>query len=402
MSRRFGQFLSVVALVSTLAWPTISARAITVDELRQQLEAKKANLKSAEEQIAKFKDEIALRRQQARTLNEQIQLIEDGIEEMRLNLAQTQAQIEETNAEIDSVQQDIADKEAQITAQKQLLSEYLRALHILDQQSNITIFLKYRTFAEAVQEASTVEELQNRAQDTLTAIQKLRDELDAKERELEDFKQTLEALRKRQQQQQQILTSQRDSKARILDLTNKQEKQFQGLLAQEQATHKEAEAQISSIDSQIREELRKQGFANLPHVGTMDWPVDPVFGVSCEFHCDGYPFAYLIGPHSGTDIPESPGTPIKAPADGYVAKLHDAHGPGYSYILLIHGDNISTVYGHVSGFATQEGQVVTRGTVIGYTGGVPGANGAGLSSGPHLHFEVRENNIPVNARNYLP
>ncbi|MEX2054729.1 MAG: M23 family metallopeptidase, partial [Candidatus Andersenbacteria bacterium] len=64
-------------------------------------------------------------------------------------------------------------------------------------------------------------------------------------------------------------------------------------------------------------------------------------------------------------------------------------------------DNISTVYGHVSGFAVNEGQVVTRGTTIGYTGGAPGTRGAGLSSGPHLHFEVRVNNAHVNPRKYL-
>jgi len=101
------------------------------------------------------------------------------------------------------------------------------------------------------------------------------------------------------------------------------------------------------------------------------------------------------------DIPVSVGTPVRAPAEGYVARVRDAKGPGYSYILLIHGDNVSTVFGHLSGFAVNEGDIVTRGSVIGYSGGAPGMNGAGLSSGPHLHFEVRENNRAVNPRRYL-
>lgn len=400
MSLRPGPFFALLALAIALLWPA-AASAKTIEELRQELDQKKENLKSAEERIVQFKEEIQLKRQEARTLEQQIELIDDDIQAMQLRLARTVAQIEETNAEIEALSAEIELQEQQIITQKQLLSEYIRGLHILDQQSSVVIFFKYRTFAEAMQEAATVEELQNRAQETLVAIQKLRDELNAKKRELEDYKQTLEALRKRQRQEQIILTSQRDSKNRILDLTNQQEQEYQSLLQQAQQAHQDAEAQIRSIDSAIREELRRQGIGNLPKVGTMDWPIDAVYGVSCEFHCAGYPYQYLIGAHSGIDIPASPGTPIRAPADGYVAKLYDAKGPGYSYILLIHGDNVSTVYGHVSGFATQEGQVVTRSTIIGYTGGAPGTNGAGLSSGPHLHFEVRENNIPVNPRRYL-
>jgi murein DD-endopeptidase MepM/ murein hydrolase activator NlpD len=155
------------------------------------------------------------------------------------------------------------------------------------------------------------------------------------------------------------------------------------------------------LDGKIREQLRQQGLGNLGSVGILDWPIEPIYGISCGFHCGGYPYAYLIGPHSGTDIPTSVGTPIHAPADGYVGRTHDSGGSGYSYILLVHGDNISTVYGHVSGFAVSEGKFVKRGDVIGYTGGAAGAHGSGLSSGPHLHFEVRKNNVAVDALNYL-
>lgn len=385
-----------------LAGSPLGAVAKTVEELREEINARRQEIKNAEARITKFKEDIQLKKKEARTLEDQIDLIDENIKEVELTITRTLAEIEKTNAEIAEVAAEIAQREEEIAAQKARLAEYIRAMHALDQQSTITVFLKYETFSDAVTEAATYGELQNRGQETLVAVQQLRDELATKQRELEDFKQTLEALQARQEQQQATLAVQRNSKARILELTNAQEAKYQDLLRASQQAHQAAEADIRTLDKLLREELRKQGIGKLPSVGTLDWPVEPTFGVSCGFRCVGYPYEYLIGPHAGIDIPTYVGTPIKAPADGYVARLHDAGGPGYSYILLLHGDEISTVYGHVSGFATQEGQLITRGTVIGYTGGAAGSRGSGLSSGPHLHFEVRRNNVPLNPSPFLP
>lgn len=381
-------------------WVPQTALAESLEELRQDLQEKKEGLKATEERIRKFREDIQLKKKEARTLNDQIEILEDNVEALELEIGRTVQEIDTTQAEIDAVQEEINEKEAEIGHLKSLLAEYIRALHDLDQQSGVTVFLKYQTFSEAINEAATISELQNRGQQTLEAIQRLRDELEAKRRDLEDFRETLEALKGRQESQQRTLSVQRSSKQRILDLTNAQEVQYQSLLKEAQAAHQAAEAEIKKLDAAIREELRRQGIGNLPSVGIMDWPVTAIFGISCGFHCGGYPYAYLIGPHSGIDIPTSLGTPIKAPADGYVARVHDSGNNNYSYLLVLHGDDISTVYGHVSGFAVSEGETVTRGQVIAYTGGV--GHGAGLSTGPHLHFEVRKNNVPTDPQRYLP
>ncbi|MEX1112014.1 MAG: peptidoglycan DD-metalloendopeptidase family protein [Candidatus Andersenbacteria bacterium] len=402
MIRRF-IFLPIIALLlgaGIFGIPDTS-HAQSVDELRAELNDKRKSLKATEEKIEQFKNTVQEKKKEARTLGDQIVLIDDNIEEIVLTIDRTVAEIEETDAEIHTVEEEIRLKEEEITQQKRLLGDYIRSIHTHDQQSSVTVFLKYDTFSEAMNENSTLTELQQRGQQALVLIQSLHTELMTKQRELEDFRQSLDALRRRQQQQQETLANQRDSKQRILELTQEQESQYQDLLQEAQQQHQAAQAAISSLDAKIREELKRQGFGNLPSVGTFDWPIEPIFGVSCEFKCSGYPYAYLIGPHSAIDIPSYVGTPIKAPAEGYVARTFDSGGPGYSYIMLIHGDNLSTVYGHVSGFAVNEGQVVTRGTVIGYTGGASGARGSGLSTGPHLHFEVRKNNIPINPRSYL-
>ena len=98
--------------------------------------------------------------------------------------------------------------------------------------------------------------------------------------------------------------------------------------------------------------------------------------------------------HAGIDIATFYGDPVRAPADGLVQMAGPASGYGRE-MILDHGQGITTVYGHLSGFAVVAGQQVKRGQVIGYVGS------AGRSTGPHLHYEVRIRNTPVNPHKYL-
>ena len=98
--------------------------------------------------------------------------------------------------------------------------------------------------------------------------------------------------------------------------------------------------------------------------------------------------------HAGLDIAAAYGTPVRAPADGVIAKAGPASGYGRE-MVIDHGGGVTTIYGHLSGFAVITGQLVKEGQVVGYVGS------AGRSTGPHLHYEVRINNMPVNPHKYL-
>lgn len=94
--------------------------------------------------------------------------------------------------------------------------------------------------------------------------------------------------------------------------------------------------------------------------------------------------------HKGTDFSVPVGTPVTAAADGVVTSIgSDPKGYG-NYVIIKHGSK-STLYAHLSRFATSHGKKVKAGEVIAYSGGAKGAPGSGNSGGPHLHFEVRDN-----------
>jgi murein DD-endopeptidase MepM/ murein hydrolase activator NlpD len=98
--------------------------------------------------------------------------------------------------------------------------------------------------------------------------------------------------------------------------------------------------------------------------------------------------------HSGLDIDAPWGTPVRATADGSVVDANMGAGYGRE-VVLNHGHDVMTVYGHLSSVAVVPGQHVTRGQVIGYVGQT------GRATGPHLHYEVRVHNVPVNPHKYL-
>ena len=98
--------------------------------------------------------------------------------------------------------------------------------------------------------------------------------------------------------------------------------------------------------------------------------------------------------HPGVDIEAAYGTPVRAAADGDVTG--ENMGAGYGrQVVLNHGHDLITLYGHLSAVSVVPGQHVRRGEVIGYVGQ------SGRATGPHLHYEVRIRNVPVNPHKYL-
>jgi murein DD-endopeptidase MepM/ murein hydrolase activator NlpD len=122
------------------------------------------------------------------------------------------------------------------------------------------------------------------------------------------------------------------------------------------------------------------------------WPV--VGQITGHFGERLDPFSGEGAFHAGLDIASHYGDEIRATADGDVTNVEQRAGYG-RLIILDHGFGLTTWYGHLSGFNVEAGTHVRRGDVIGYEGN------SGRATGPHLHYEVRINNTPVNPWRYL-
>lgn len=122
------------------------------------------------------------------------------------------------------------------------------------------------------------------------------------------------------------------------------------------------------------------------------WPV--VGQITGHFGERLDPFSGEGAFHAGLDIASRYGDSVRATADGVVDTVEQRAGYG-RLIIVDHGFGVTTWYGHLSGFNVQQGMRVKAGDVIGYEGD------SGRSTGPHLHYEVRIYNTPVNPWRYL-
>jgi len=123
------------------------------------------------------------------------------------------------------------------------------------------------------------------------------------------------------------------------------------------------------------------------------WPVKG--NITSHYGNRADPFNGEAELHLGLDISALFGTQVHAPADGKViyAQRKAAYG---NLIIIDHGNGLTTRLGHLSRFNVKVGQKVRKNDIVGYVGT------SGRSTAPHLHYEVRLNDRPINPRNYLP
>jgi murein DD-endopeptidase MepM/ murein hydrolase activator NlpD len=149
-----------------------------------------------------------------------------------------------------------------------------------------------------------------------------------------------------------------------------------------------------AVQSQEKEQLftfleeRKSMFASTPSI----WPAKGL--ITSEFAYRRSPFTNEKEFHEGLDISARTGTVIIAPADGVVTEIGKTYGFG-NLLTVSHGYGLKTMYGHLSSALVKKGQAVKRGDKIALVGS------SGRTTGPHLHYEVLLNGVPVNPRNYI-
>jgi murein DD-endopeptidase MepM/ murein hydrolase activator NlpD len=123
-------------------------------------------------------------------------------------------------------------------------------------------------------------------------------------------------------------------------------------------------------------------------------PLDGKTEITSPFGQRVDPFMGRMALHSGLDLRDEYGAPVHATAAGTVTTAGWNGGYG-NMVEVEHGNGLATRYGHLSAILVTEGQVISAGTVIGKLGST------GRSTGPHLHYEVRVNDEPVDPVRFL-
>lgn len=197
----------------------------------------------------------------------------------------------------------------------------------------------------------------------------------------------------------------RENVARKQAVLQEQQQKKQTLIQQYYADASNTSAQIDELESasvevagvikQLQSAIKYQGTGNLlKGKGVLSYPCSKGY-LTSDYGSRVHPISGVVKVHAGIDIGGNPvGTPVLAAADGIVINAGWISGYGYT-IILDHGNQISTLYGHNSKLVVKVGDVVHRGQKVAEVGST------GNSTGPHIHFEVRVNGEHTDPKEWL-
>ncbi|MBI2459289.1 MAG: peptidoglycan DD-metalloendopeptidase family protein [Parcubacteria group bacterium] len=372
-----------------------------IKQINKDIQDKKDRIKKMQDQQAVYEGLIKQKQNEKASLNNQLAILENRLAQAVLDIASAQTEIDRTNLEISKVNLEIKDKDKQILNQQEHIASVVRLIQRQDDKSTMEILLLNDGLNDFVSQVKYLEDINKEIGKSLETLKQYKEDLAGQQKDLHGKKQELSKLKAELEEKENGLASEQQSKTYILDQTKSSEREYQRLLKLAKQEQQQAEADIVSLEKIVRAKLSKIAGRKLEfNDAGFIWPV-PKNVIMAYFHDPDYPFRYIFE-HPAIDIRASQGSTLRASASGYVAIAKDA-GRGYSYIMIVHGNGLATVYGHVSKIYVQTDEYVVQGQTIGFTGGLPGTNGAGrLTTGAHLHFEVRLNGVPVNPLEYLP
>lgn len=371
-----------------------------IENINEEVQQKKEDVQKLDRKIGGYRRLISEKKLESAELTDQMMLLDSRVARAQLSIDIAKSEIGILEIEVDTLDGRIDEKELQMTRERVLLGSVSRRLYRAQfGKSTFEILMSYDSFSEFFDTMRSIAGLQSGVHKTLTKLTGIKEQLKEEREQRESKRQSLVERRRELEIAKNDIEDERGLKNAILMETQSSELQYRYLLAELKREQNEADSEIAYLERVLREKLKtsdrlKQGDTIL------SWSVEPVRGLSTLFHDPDYPFRNIFE-HPAIDIRAYQGTPVRAAASGIVARAKDG-GMGYSYVMLLHNNNISTIYGHVSKIVAKEDTFVERGEIIAYSGGMPGTPGAGrLTTGPHLHFETRLRGIPVDPLNYL-
>ncbi|MCX6794790.1 MAG: peptidoglycan DD-metalloendopeptidase family protein [Candidatus Falkowbacteria bacterium] len=374
-----------------------------INALNLKILNQKKQLETLQERQQEYQVQIELKQKDKINLSNQLSILENRLAKAQLDIESVNIEIDKTGLEIKKIEIDSDNLDKLIEKQKTHIANLLRSMYRQDQVSTLEILLLNDSLSDFLDQAQYLADTNREIGESLKGLRSDKSRLEQNKAALDGKNTELAGLKDKLEEKKDNLSYEQENKTYILEETQSSEKEYQALLQQAKREQQQAEAEIASAEQLIRQKMSQKDKTRLNNGNnTIAWPV-PSNTIVATFHDPDYPYRNIIGEHSGVDIRARQGTAITAAADGYVAKVKFNGDKSYAYIMLIHGNGLATVYGHVSAVYVMTDQYVTQGQAIGRTGGTPGGIGTGgFSTGPHLHFEVRLNGLPVNPQEYLP
>lgn len=340
-------------------------------------------LNKVQDKISQTEKELKEGKKKEQQLNNEIKNLEKQIKATEAEMAEIKGDITKLEAQIVVVKENLAAVEAEMAEQNENLNKRLRAMYKNGDVGLLEILLGSQDITDFMTNMDMVQRIFDNDVKILEEIEEQHKKVELQKKELEALQQQLIAERNREAEKQGTLTANRGEVASLKSQVAMDNKE---LAKRIDALNAEAESWIAKIQALQGDDT----YAG----GKFGWPSASSKRVTSEYGYRLHPILKVNKLHTGMDIGAAAGTKVLAAAGGKV--IQAGWNNSYGYVVMIdHGSKIVTLYAHNSKLLVSTGDVVSRGQEIALVGST------GMSTGPHIHFEVRLDGKYQDPRGYL-
>lgn len=376
--------ISGIGKALNLALSLLISLSVTGTALADDLEDQLADLqRQAEEQQAKTNEASA-----------KVENVSERLRQIQEELRVATAEYREVKGQLDSVEDKISDNtellektEADLKVKNKKLQQRVRDIYINGQISYVDVLFGAKDFADLMTRMDVLKRIIKHDYDLIMKVKEEKATVENTRAQLEKDKSEAEVL----------VADAQAKKAKVEDKESEQQVLLDQAIYDRDTSermYEEIMAASQEVANMIRRsQMSSAGYSGAPAgAGGMIWPISGP--ITSEFGWRTHPIFGTARFHSGLDIGGDYGMPIYAAASGTVIYAGWISGYGNA-VIIDHGGGVTTLYGHNDSLNVSEGENVAQGQVIAMCGST------GNSTGPHCHFEVRENGEPVSPYGYL-
>lgn len=368
------QWIVIVLIIAILP---LGAWANTVESLQTEKQNIHGRMQELKAKIADYGVETEV-------VKGEIAALDADINEATSQIAAVQEQLDSMMAEITVLEREVRQAEIEISEKNELLGKRLRCMYMNGEVTYLDILLSSASFDDMLTRRDIVQRMVEEDRELIAFMQEQMATVEEGKVDLQTKKAAVEQMK-----------SDMEVKRAELETANQKKMAYMAELESNIVLAEEQYDQLEALSRDISQQILELQSVNTTYTGgALAWPLPGHSYISS-------PYGYRIHPifntrkfHSGIDVPAPSGVPVRAAGSGKV--ISSGWMGGYGNVVMIdHGGGIVTLYAHNSALNVGVGQEVSVGDTVSFVGST------GYSTGPHLHFEVRQNGSTTDPMGWL-
>ncbi len=362
----------------------LSALAFAAPRRHASVHALKGKLGSVRQKRQAVRAKLHETRVEAQAVKRILVSVDDRLTDVQAKLASTQRDLGGARRDQTAAVSELALASAELAKTRLRARARLRAIAKQGDANVLVAFVSAKSVGDLAERKDLMERIARRDHELFERMRRQQREVAARKRAHDATVFRVARLASRERAQQSDLRNVRAEKGAVLQGLKRKETDFEETLSQ----FDDDERAIRRLIALANLPARRPGHTPVPaFIGRFLKPVDA--RITSGFGMRYHPILHVARLHAGVDFGTPVGTPVRSAGPGEVVAATSMKGFG-NVVIVDHGGGVSTVYGHLSRIEVRQGERLAQGQVLGASGN------SGLSTGPHLHWEVHVGGHAVN------